>query len=110
HAAITGIAWRAASATIRSRWPVKKTSELTRSAPAPSRTRVAKTRLEIGFSDRSRDKNLSPDRASCLLHDCRIPLRVRIVRIYQQGDDPGRGYDLVQKPKLRHRLNVRFGP
>ena len=32
-------------------------------------------RLEIGFSDRSRDKNLSPDHARCLLHDGRIALR-----------------------------------
>ena len=41
-------------------------------------------RVEIGFSDRSRDKNLSPDRAGCLLYDCRIALCVRIGRIYQQ--------------------------
>ena len=60
-------------------------------------------RLEIGFSDRPRDKNLSPDRTSCLLHDGRVALRVRIVRIYQQGDDPGRGHHFVQKPKLLRR-------
>jgi hypothetical protein len=43
-------------------------------------------RLEIAFSDCSCDKDLHSDRASCLLHGCRIALGIRVVRIDQHRD------------------------
>jgi hypothetical protein len=60
-------------------------------------------RLEVIFKGCPRHDNVQADRASRVLHSCRVALGIRVVGIDQNREDLGRRHQLMQKPELLRR-------